>query len=217
MAYQTAYLKAHYPTEFMAAVLSSEMDGAERDKFFVEHIDDCRRMGIEVLPPEREPGGRVVPGRPARGRSTSAWGRSRGSGSRPSRRSSRRESRGGRSRSLDDFFERVSTREVGSGCAETLIRAGAFDCLGSPPSRSSWPILPRAIQAGQAKQEDRRRGQRGLFDDLGCRRRLRSPNGNGNGHANGTGSTCPTSPSCPTPSGSAARRRRSASTCRATR
>ena len=35
----------------MAAVLSSEMDGAERDKFFVEHIDDCRRMGIEVLPP----------------------------------------------------------------------------------------------------------------------------------------------------------------------
>ena len=51
VAYQTAYLKAHYPTEFMAAVLSSEMDGAERDKFFVEHIDDCRRMGIEVLPP----------------------------------------------------------------------------------------------------------------------------------------------------------------------
>ncbi len=51
VAFQTAYLKAHYPTEFMAAVLSSEMDGAERDKFFVEHIDDCRRMGIEVLLP----------------------------------------------------------------------------------------------------------------------------------------------------------------------
>ena len=50
--FQTAYLKAHYPTEFMAALLSSEMDGAEREKFFVEHIDDCRRMGIEVLPPD---------------------------------------------------------------------------------------------------------------------------------------------------------------------
>ncbi len=48
VAFQTAYLKAHYPTEYMAAVLSSEMDGAERDKFLIEHIDDCRRLGIEV-------------------------------------------------------------------------------------------------------------------------------------------------------------------------
>jgi DNA polymerase-3 subunit alpha len=44
LAYQTAYLKAHYPTEFMAALLSSEIDGAERDKL-VEHIEDCRRIG----------------------------------------------------------------------------------------------------------------------------------------------------------------------------
>src|SRR5262249_7217731 len=51
VAYQTAYLKAHYSTEYMAAVLSNEMDGQERDKFFLEHIDDCRRMGIDVLPP----------------------------------------------------------------------------------------------------------------------------------------------------------------------
>src|ERR1700733_1824986 len=51
VAYQTAYLKAHYPTEYMAAVLSSEMDGAERDKFLIEHVEDCRRMGIEVLLP----------------------------------------------------------------------------------------------------------------------------------------------------------------------
>src|SRR5262249_28925812 len=51
LAVQTAFLKAHYPTEFMAAVLSSEMDGAERDRLFVDHIEDCRRMGIEVLPP----------------------------------------------------------------------------------------------------------------------------------------------------------------------
>ena len=63
VAYQTAYLKAHYPTEYMAAVLSSEMDGAERDKFFVEHIEDCRRMGIEVLPPNVNGGERAVPGR----------------------------------------------------------------------------------------------------------------------------------------------------------
>ncbi len=51
VAFQTAYLKAHYPTEYMAAVLSSEMDGAERDKFLTEHIEDCRRLGIEVVKP----------------------------------------------------------------------------------------------------------------------------------------------------------------------
>ena len=52
VAYQTAYLKTHYPSEFMAALLSSEMDGAEREKYFVDHIDDCRRMGIEVRQPD---------------------------------------------------------------------------------------------------------------------------------------------------------------------
>ena len=80
---------------------------------------------------------------------------------------------GGPFHSLDDFFERVSTREVGSGCAETLIRAGAFDVLGARRSQL-LAILPRAIQAGQAKQDDRRRGQRGLFDDLEAAGRRRT-------------------------------------------
>ena len=114
VAFQTAYLKAHYPTEFMAAVLSSEMDGAERDKFFVEHIEDCRRMGIEVLPPNINEGHldfRVA----SEGQSTSAWVPSRASASRRSRRSSQAREEKGPFQSLDDFFERVSTREVGAG------------------------------------------------------------------------------------------------------
>ncbi len=68
--------------------------------------------------------------------------------------------------SLDDFFERVSTKEVGAGCVETLIRAGAFDCLESAGDRSFWRSCRERIQAGQSKQDDRRRGQLGLFDDL---------------------------------------------------
>jgi DNA polymerase-3 subunit alpha len=80
-------------------------------------------------------------------------------------------------------------REVGAGAAETLIRAGAFDILGAKRSQL-LAILPRAIQAGQAKQDDRKRGQRGLFDDLeasslsGANGHGHS-NGNGNGHAGG--------------------------------
>ncbi len=55
--FQTAYLKAHYPTEYMAALLSTEMDGAEREKFLVEHIEDCKKLGLEVLPPNINEGG----------------------------------------------------------------------------------------------------------------------------------------------------------------
>ena len=149
VAYQTAYLKAHYPTEYMAAVLSSEMDGAERDKFFVEHIDDCRRMGIEVLAAQRQRGRRDVPGGPRGADPLRPGGDQGGRASRPSRRSSRRAQQGGPFLSLDDFFERVSTREVSSGCAETLIRAGAFDFSGGPPRPSSWRSCPARSRRGR--------------------------------------------------------------------
>ena len=95
------------PAEFMAALLSSEIDGAKRDKFFVEHIDDCRRMGIEVLPPDVNEGEVDVPGRRARARSSSAWRRSRGSGYKAVEAIVAAREAGGPFASLDDFFERV--------------------------------------------------------------------------------------------------------------
>src|SRR5206468_11609007 len=51
VAYQTAYLKAHYTPEFMAALLSSEIDDGNKRDILVQHIDDARRLGVEVLPP----------------------------------------------------------------------------------------------------------------------------------------------------------------------
>jgi DNA polymerase III subunit alpha len=179
LAFQTAYLKAHYPTEYMAAVLSSEMDGAERDKFFVEHIDDCRRMGIEVLAPNINEGQldfRVA----NEGTIHFGLGAIKGVGFKAVEAIVKARENGGRFLSLDDFFERVQTKEVGAGCVETLIHAGAFDCLGAKRSQL-LAILPRALQAGQAKQDDRRRGQRGLFDDLELAARSKA-NGNSNGH-----------------------------------
>src|SRR5690606_3690538 len=59
--------------------------------------------------------------------------------------------------------ERVPAREVGQGVVETLIKAGAFDCLGARRSQL-LAVLPRAVQGGQARQEDRKRGQKSLFD-----------------------------------------------------
>jgi DNA polymerase III subunit alpha len=188
VAFQTAYLKAHYPTEYMAAVLSSEMDGAERDKFLNEHIEDCRRMGIEVLKPNINEGNldfRVA----GEGSVHFGLGAIKGVGFKAVEAIVKARDQKGPFISLDDFFERIPTREVGAGCVETLIRAGAFDCLDDRrPSllRSQLLcVLPRAIQSGQSKQDDKRRGQLGLFDDLDAKELSTSRNG-GNGHSAAT-------------------------------
>jgi DNA polymerase-3 subunit alpha len=184
VAYQTAYLKAHFPTEYMAAVLTSEMDGAERDKFFVEHIEDCRRMGIEVQPPDVNEGA-VAFRVGGEGRIHFGLGAIKGVGVKAVEAIVRAREERGAFQSLDDFFERVSARDVGAGAAETLIRAGAFDFLGAKRAQL-LAILPRAIQAGQAKQDDRRRGQRGLFDEIEAAGPAAGQgNGKSNGHGNG--------------------------------
>ncbi len=168
----------------MAAVLSSEMDGAERDKFLIEHVEDCRRLGIDVLKPNINEGNldfRVG----AEGTIHFGLGAIKGVGFKAVEAIVKARDQKGPFINLDDFFERIPTREVGAGCVETLIRAGAFDCLDDRrPNllRSQLlSVLPRAIQSGQSKQDDRRRGQLGLFDDLETKDFSSSRNG-GNGH-----------------------------------
>jgi DNA polymerase-3 subunit alpha len=160
--YQTAYLKAHYPTEYMAALLSSEMGGAEREKFLAEHIEDCRRIGVEVLKPDINHGG-VGFEVAAEGKIHFGLGAIKGVGYKAVEAIVAARAAGGPFRSLDDFFERVPTQVVTQATAETLIKAGAFDGLGAKRSQL-LAVLPRAFQAGQARQEDRKRGQRSLFE-----------------------------------------------------
>ena len=173
VAFQTAYLKTHYPTEFMAALLSSEMDGAEREKYFVEHIDDARKMGIDVLPPNVNEGEAAF--KPtADGKIHFGLAAIKGVGLKAIDAIVAARDKGGPFRGLDDLFERVPQGIVGQACVEALIKAGAFDSLGG--RRSQWlAVLPRAVQSGQAVQEDRKRGQGSLFDVFA------EPNGNGNG------------------------------------
>jgi DNA polymerase-3 subunit alpha len=160
----------------MAAVLSSEMDGAERDRLFVTHIEDCRRMGIEVLAPNINEGNlefRLA----TEGKIHFGLGAVKGVGFKAVEAIIKARDAKGPYSSLDDFFDRVSTKDVGAGCVETLIHAGAFDCLGAKRSQL-LAVLPRALQAGHSKQDDRRRGQLGLFDRIES---AAGPNGNGHG------------------------------------
>jgi DNA polymerase-3 subunit alpha len=155
------------------------MDGAEREKYFVEHIEDCKRMGIEVLSPDINQGEATFKVA-AEGRITFSLAAIKGVGFKAVEAivAARRE--GGLFQGLDDLFERVPLGVVSQPCVEALIKAGAFDGLGG--RRSQWlAVLPRAAQAGQAAQEDRKRGQRNLFD------LFTEPGGNGNGNGNGSG------------------------------
>ncbi len=151
VAYQTAWLKTHYPSEFMAALLSSEMDGAEREKYFVDHIEDCRRMGIEVRQPSVN-AGELAFSVPQEGVIEFGLGAIKGVGHKAVEAIVRAREDGGPFRSLGDFYERVPVSVVGQGCAETLIKAGAFDCLMARRSQL-LAILPRAVQGGQAFQK----------------------------------------------------------------
>jgi DNA polymerase-3 subunit alpha len=166
IAYQTAYLKAHYPVEFMAALLSGDIPGRNFKKkdALVEHLEDCRRMNIDVVPPDvnsSEADFAVSEGKILFGLSAI---KSCGGGSADAIVAAR--CAGGRFRSLFDFCERVDPQSCNRSTIETLIKAGALDSLGARRSQLS-AVLERAMQSGAKALSDRRSGQKGLFDSLG--------------------------------------------------
>ena len=152
VAYQTAYLKAHYTPEFMAALLSSEIEDGNKRDIMVEHIADARRLGVEVLPPDVNASDAdfTVARRQDRLRPDRDQGR------RPRRRRGDRPRRGegGPFKDLFDFCERIDLKVVNKAALEKLIKAGAFDCLGGHRAQLLH-ALPRALQAAAARQEDR--------------------------------------------------------------
>lgn len=125
IAYQTAYLKAHYPVEFMAATLSADVDNTDK---IVKLIAGCRRMGISILPPDINLSGKEfnVIGDSIRFGLEAVKGV--GAAAIDSIIDSRNE--GGPFASLADFFERADQKRINKKVIESLIKAGAFDSLG---------------------------------------------------------------------------------------
>ncbi len=126
LAYQTAYLKTHYPVEFMAATLSSDMDNTDK---IVKSINECREMGIAILPPDINLSGKEfkVIGNSIR------FGLEAVKGVGSAAIESILESRNtdGPFFSVATFLERVATRKVNKKVIEGLVKAGAFDSLGT--------------------------------------------------------------------------------------
>ncbi|HWL06902.1 MAG TPA: DNA polymerase III subunit alpha, partial [Planctomicrobium sp.] len=161
IAYQTAYLKAHYPEEFMAALLSCGMESSER---IFEHTDDARRMGIEIVPPDvnisdvefsiiiEENAKEDVKRRVSFG-----LGAIKGVGLTAVEALVAERNANGKFKDIFDLCERVDPKLLTKSVVETLVKAGALDRFG--PSRAQHSmVIDRAVQAAVSRQKDKARG-----------------------------------------------------------
>jgi DNA polymerase III subunit alpha len=163
LAWQTAYLKTHFPTEFMAALLSGDITGRNFKKkdSLVEHIEDCRRMGIEVAPPDANAsqGDFSV----AEGKILFGLSAIKGCGVQAAEAIAAERAKGGPFRDLHDFCGRIDPSVVNKTAVENLTKAGALDGLGGHRGQLLAGI-ERAMAAGAARLADRKSGQKSLFD-----------------------------------------------------
>ena len=159
LAWQTAYLKAHYPVEFMAGVLTSIMD--KTDKIPV-YIQLCRQMGIKILPPDINSSAASFGIEDGAIRFGLAAVRNVGENAIMSMERVRAE--GGKFRSLVDFCARVDMRTINKRAIESLIKCGAFDSIGVERNQL-LAALDAAIQDAARRQRDLLSGQIGLFGD----------------------------------------------------
>jgi DNA polymerase-3 subunit alpha len=171
---QTAYLKAHYPAEYMTAVLSVYRDKVEEVALYVE---DCRALGLEILPPDINRSGSDFTIEKVAG--------ARAAGARPKTQPLKQDgirfglaaiknvgegavqvildarARGGPFASLDDFCQRVDLRQVGKRALEYLIKAGALDGLGDRVQL--WEGLDQIVNASASHFRAVEAGQMTLF------------------------------------------------------
>ncbi len=159
IAYQTAYLKAHYPKEFMSSLLTADQNDTERIGFL---IGDCKKMGIDVLPPdinESFMGFSVVPEKNQIRFGLSAI---KNVGTKIVEVIIKERKENGFFASLDDFLTRIESQSLNKKSMESLILSGAFDNF-----RERGELLyniDRILEYSREKRKNKTNGQSGLFD-----------------------------------------------------
>ena len=171
ISYQTAYLKAHYPVAFMAALLSSEMGDTDK---VIKNLAECRERGIEVLPPDINESRSDFTAVGDKIRFGLAAVKNVGEKAVEVILESRE--REGVFKSLFDFCQRVDLGAVNRRVVESLIKCGAFDSTGVSRARM-MAAVDEAVRMGQSHQKGKQSNQIDIFDALGERR--------GNGDAKG--------------------------------
>ena len=161
IAYQTAYLKCHYPREYMAALMTSVLDNTAKVS---EYIAECVELGIALLPPDvnksddqftvAEDGIRF------------GLGAVKNIGTGFVRRLMEERARSGEFQSLDEFCRRLSDADLNKRTVENLIKCGAMDCFGAKRSQL-LDIYEPVMSAVAETRKHNLEGQIGLFDMLG--------------------------------------------------
>lgn len=161
VSYQTAYLKTHFPTEYMASLLTHEMTNT--DKILV-YINDCRDRGIKILPPDVNASFRFFS---VEKENEIRFGLAAVKGVGEAAIDSIMEARleGGPFATVFDFCTRVDLRRVNKKVLESLIKCGAFDSMGQPRSRL-FSGLDTAMDWGTSRRDDARSGQSSMFELL---------------------------------------------------
>ncbi|HKS96098.1 MAG TPA: DNA polymerase III subunit alpha, partial [Terriglobia bacterium] len=157
VAYQTAYLKAHYPVEFMSAMLTAEIGNQDKLTFY---LNECRDMGINILPPDVNSSRHAFTPDGASIRFGLTAIKNVGEAAIQSVEAVR--ARLGRFDSIFQFCENVDLRLLNKRVIESLIKAGAFDSLGARRAQM-MAVLDRAMELGARKQREAESGQHGLF------------------------------------------------------
>jgi len=174
ISYQTAYLKTHYPEEFMAALLTSEKDN--RDKI-IRYINSCKEMGINVLPPDINESLSDFTASTGHIRFGMAAVKNVGMGAVEAIIEAR--AKGEKYPSFQDFSQRVDLRRVNKRVLESLIKCGAFDSLGHK-RRALFGSYEESMNLAQKLRKSKASGQVSLLDGLDTA----TGNGKINGGAN---------------------------------
>jgi len=162
ISYQTAYLKAHYPVEFMAALLTSEKDNTDK---VVAHIAEARADGITVLQPdvnESDLAFSVAPDPKKSGKQLIRFGLGAIKGVGEQAVEAVVAARKMPFAGIFDFCSRIDMRKINKKTLEALVCAGAFDFTGKP-RKALFEASEAALQSGANEQKDRESGQFGLF------------------------------------------------------
>ena len=159
VAYQTAYLKANFPTQYMAAQLTGVMSNTDKVALY---IADCKKMGITVLPPDinaSEANFTVTAEKVIRYGLAAV--KNVGTGAIDSILASRQEK--GNFTSLRDFCSRVDLRSCNKKVIENLIKCGAFDCFGANRNQL-FAVLDETVTAAQTFHREKQNGQISMFE-----------------------------------------------------